>query len=257
MAPYLSIFGFSIQAYPLVLLVAVSAGLWLAARQASRLGLDGDHVYNMGFYALLTALLGARLAFVLGHWPAYRDALLSALSPTPTGLAWREGLAIGGLVALIYWLRYRLPAGVALDALAPGLTLALSIERLGAFLDGRNFGEPTALPWGVTMWGDVRHSVQIYEMVALLVILGILWWRSFGKLRTQPFDGYSFALFVAAYAGSRLFLEAFRADAHLMTGGLRAVQVVALGAMLGAVWTLYHRRFPASRGAPEAESAET
>jgi phosphatidylglycerol:prolipoprotein diacylglycerol transferase len=247
MSPYLSIFGFSLQAYPLLLLLAVWAGLWLGARQARRLGLDGDHIYNMGFYALLAALLGARLAYVLGHWSAYRGALLSALSLTTTAFSWPEGVVIGGLVAIIYWLRYRLPVGITLDAIAPGLTLALSLERLGAFLDGRNFGEPTTLPWGVTMWGEVRHPLQLYEMAALLVILGILWWRQ-GR---RPFDGHAFALFVALYAGSRLFLEAFRADAPLMSGGLRAVQVGALGVMLGAVWYLYRRRFPAAQGAAE------
>ena len=119
MAPYISILGFSVQAYPLLLLMAAMAGLWLAARQAHRLGLDGDHIYNMGFYALLATLVGARLAFVISNWSAYRDAPLSALSLTPTGFAWLEGLVIGVLVALIYWLRYRLPAGPTLDALAP------------------------------------------------------------------------------------------------------------------------------------------
>jgi prolipoprotein diacylglyceryltransferase len=87
-------------------------------------------------------------------------------------------------------------------------------------------------------------------MLALLVILAVLLWqqghRPFGKLRTMPFDGFTFVLFVALYAGSRLFLEAFRADAALISGGLRAVQLVALAALLASVWYLYRRRFPAS-----------
>ncbi len=135
----------------------------------------------------------------------------------------------------------------------------MAVERLGAFLGGINFGEPTSLPWGVFMWGEVRHPAQIYEMLALLVILAILLWQQdrrsfdklrttpFDKLRTTPFDGYTFVLFVALYAGSRLLLEAFRADAPLISGGLRAVQLVALGVMLAAVWYLYRRRFSAYR----------
>jgi phosphatidylglycerol:prolipoprotein diacylglycerol transferase len=242
MAPYLSIFGLSLQAYPLFILIAVIAGLGLAARQARRLGLDADHAYNLGFYSLLATLLGARLAFVVGNWSAYRDVPLSALSPTATAFAWPEGVVIGLLVALIYGLRYRLPLGLTLDAFAPGLALAMAGERLGAFLGGTNFGEPTTLPWGVFMWGQVRHPAQIYEMLALLVILAILLWQQ----DHRSFDGYTFVLFVALYAGSRLLLEAFRADATLISGGLRGVQVVALGVMLAAVWYLYRRRFSAS-----------
>jgi prolipoprotein diacylglyceryltransferase len=253
MAPYLPIFGLSFQSYPLLLLLAASAGLWLAARRARHLGLDGDHIYNMGFYALLAALLGARLAFVLGNWAAYRDAPLAALSPTPTAFAWAEGMTVGLLVGLIYWLRYRLPAGATLDAVAPGLVLALALERLGAFLGGRNFGEPTTLPWGVVMWGEARHPSQIYEMMALLIILGILWWWR----ERQSFEGQSFVLLLALYASSRLFLEAFRADALLMSGGVRAVQVIALGVMLVALWYLYRRRFAAKANTPEARSSET
>ncbi|NIV31673.1 MAG: hypothetical protein GWN58_19950, partial [Anaerolineae bacterium] len=54
---------------------------------------------------------------------------------------------------------------------------------------------------------------------------------------------HSFALFVVLYAGSRLLLEAFRAETLLMANGVRVVQVFALGAMLGAVGFLYRRRF--------------
>ena len=66
----------------------------------------------------------------------------------------------------------------------------------------------------------------------------------------RSFDGHSFALFVALYAGSRLFLEAFRAETPLMAGGVRTVQVVALGVMLGAAGYLYHRRFLTAEDAP-------
>lgn len=241
MSPYLNVFGLTIQAYGLFLLLAVWLGLWLAAREARRLGLDPDHVYNMGFYALLATLLGARLIYVLGHWSAYWEAPLSALSPTPTALAWPEGILVGALVTLTYWVRYRLPVGATLDAIALGVVLARFLERIGAFLGGSSYGEPTSLPWGIYLWGETRHPIQLYEIVALLVILIIVWLSPFRKVKTKPFDGYSFTLFAALYAAARLFVETYRADAPLLGWGVRSVQVVALAVMLGAVWYLSRR----------------
>ena len=250
MFPALNILGVTVQTYPFVLVLASAAGLWLSERTARRLGLDADAVNSLGFYALLATVLGARLAYVVTHWSAYRDAMLSIFSLTPTALSWPGGVPIGCLVASVYWRRQQLPVGATLDALAPGLAVALAVERLGAFLSGNSLGRPTTLPWGVYLWDQVRHPVQLYEMVALLLILGVLLWHR----ARRPFAGHSFVLFVALYAGARLFLEAFRAQTPLFAGGVRAIQVGALVTMMGAVWYLYHRRFALTRNEAGAMS---
>ena len=247
MAPTLRFLSFTVQSYMLAVLVGVWAGLWMAARVAQRLGVDGDRVYSLGFRALVVTVLCARLVYVINHWAAYQDALLSALSPTPVALAWSEGALIGAVVAVVFWNRFQLPVGATLDAVAPGLALAMALERLGAFLDGSGVGEPTTLPWGVPLWGIVRHPVQVYETAALLAILGVLWWRR----ERRSFDGNLFVLFVGMYAGLRLFLEGFRAQTPLMANGARTVQVVALVVVLGAVWYMYGRRFPEREPIPD------
>ena len=242
MLPYFSIFGLTAQTYTVLLVVAVWVGLELAAHQARRVGLDGHKLHNLGFYTLLATLLGARLTYVLRHWSTYWSSPLSTFSPVPIAFFWPGGLGIGLIVAAIYLRRYQLPVGCTLDALAPGLALGLAINRLGAFLDGSSFGEPTTLPWGIYLWGVTRHPVQLYEMIALLVILAILW-RQQGR---RFFSGQTFTLFVALYAGVRLFIETFRANAPLLAGGIRLVQPIALVILLGVVWYLYHRHFSAT-----------
>jgi prolipoprotein diacylglyceryltransferase len=133
-----------------------------------------------------------------------------------------------------------------LDALVLGLTAALTLERVGAFFDGRDFGAPTTLPWGVSLWNETRHPVQLYEAGGLLVILAILWFRR----ERRPFDGHAFLLFVALAAGLRTFLEPFRAETPTLANGVRTVQVIALAVLLGAVGTLYRRRFAVREGPP-------
>ena len=239
MAPTLSLFGVSVRTYPLFVLLAAWIGLWWLSYEARQLSIDSDRTYNLGFYALLATLLGARLAYALSHWSAYWRAPLSILSLTPTALSWPGGVLVGGIVAAIYWRRNQLPLGATLDAIAPTLALSLALERVGAFLGGGGYGQPTSLPWGVHLLDAVRHPVQLYEAAALLIGMGILLWRR-GR---RPFDGHSFALYVALYAASRLLTEAYRAQTPLIGNGVRAVQVVALSVMLGAVGYLYRRQF--------------
>ena len=129
----------------------------------------------------------------------------------------------------------------------------MAIEQLGAFLGGATLGAPTTLPWGVPVLGVMRHPVQLAEMASLLGIMALLW----HSLARHAFAGQGFALFGALYAGQRLFLEAFRAQTPLLPNGLRAVQVVALPVMIGAVGFLYYWRFYPERGRLAAEGKET
>jgi phosphatidylglycerol:prolipoprotein diacylglycerol transferase len=161
-------------------------------------------------------------------------------------------MVVGLLVGALYWWRHRLPLGNVLDALAPGVALALAIERLGAFLGGRDLGMPTTMPWGVRLFDQVRHPVQLYQAAALLAILAVLWlWRN-----RRAFDGHLFALSVVLIAIVRLIVEPFRAQAPLTEGGLFLLQPIALAVALGALWAMYRLRFRAP--APEASApAET
>ena len=71
MYPIVLIGPVAVPTYPLLLLLALWVGMWLAARRARQLGLDGDHVYNAGLYGFLAGIIGARLWFVLTDWDIY------------------------------------------------------------------------------------------------------------------------------------------------------------------------------------------
>ena len=78
------------------------------------------------------------------------------------------------------------------------------------------------MPWGIDLWNATRHPTQIYELIAALVIFGLLWFR-----KTDRLPGSGFFLFAALTAGARLFLEAFRGDSILIFNGLRLAQIMA------------------------------
>jgi len=228
MLPILSVGSLAIPTYPLSLLLAFWAGLWLAAYRARQLGFNSDHVYNAGLYGLLAGVIGARLWFVLSHWNNYVGDLTQALSLSRNALAPMEGMMLAGLVMLIYLQRQRVPLGLFLDALAPGLALALVIGHTGAFVGGEAIGAPAALPWAIEVGSAPRHPIQLYEAGVSLAVLVILflcrfWW---------PWPGAHFWLLVALYSLGRLLLEVFRAQPALIGPGFLAVQVVALAALV-------------------------
>jgi len=228
MFPILSIGSAAIPTYPLFLLVALWAGMWLSATQAKQLGLDGDHIYNAGLYGLLAGVSGARLWFVLAHWDNYAADLSQAFSLSRNALSPGEGLIIAGLVVLIYLQRQQVPLGPFFDALAPGLALAVMIGHVGAFLGGEVLGAPSILPWAIEVAGISRHPIQLYEAGAGLIIWVILYFN-----RTwRPWPGFQFWLFVTLYSLSRLWLEIFRARPAVIGAGYLVVQLVALVALV-------------------------
>lgn len=231
MLPIISIGRAALPAYPLFLLIGFWAGMGLAAPRARQLGLDGDHVYNAGLYGLIAGIVGARLWFVLSHWENYARDLTQIFSLSRSALSFGEGLIIAGLVVLVYLQQNKVPISTFLDALAPGLALAIAIGNVGALLGGEALGLPSDLPWALEIAGTPRHPVQLYEAAACLAILATLYaYRSW-----QPWSGFQFWLFVGLYGLSRLLLEALRAQPYVIGDGYLGMQLLALAAIVIAL----------------------
>lgn len=217
-----------IPSYPLLVLVGLWAGMWLAAREAHRFDIEGDHIYNLGLYGLVGGLLGGRIWYVITHWDAYASDLTQALSLTANAIDPLAVVLVAVMIFYLYARRYHLSLLHVLDAIAPGAALALIIGGIGAFLGSQTLGIPTSLPWGVPLFGQVRHPAHLYVVLAVILSLGVIW-----QMRRQPrWAGYTFFLFGALYAGSRLLLDPVFASPQTIIGGLRLVQVLALIAVV-------------------------
>ncbi len=231
MAPIILIGPVALPSYPLLLLVALWAGMWLAARRAQQLGVDGDHVYNAGLYGFLAGLVGARLYYVLSHWDSYAADLTQIFSLSRSALSVGEGFLLAGVVVLIYLLRRQVPLGTFFDAAAPGLALAVVIANIGAFLGGVALGAVADLPWAVEIAGVARHPVQLYHTISGLIILAIL----FFTRAYRPWPGFQFWLFVILYGVVSLIFEIFRARPYLIGDNFLGVQVMSLAAIVVAL----------------------
>jgi phosphatidylglycerol:prolipoprotein diacylglycerol transferase len=202
--------------------VAIWAGLYLAEKRSARHGVNNDDLNNIVFFPLIGFLLGGRLLFALENLPAFTQSPLSLISLNLDLFDPFGGLAVAIIVALVYRQRRNLSLWSTLDALTPAFAVFAVGLGLAHLASGSAFGKETTLPWGMKLWGVVRHPSQIYEILASLLILGLLW---FQKADTRP--GVHFLRFVALTSGARLFLEAFRGDSTLVFSGLRLAQVIA------------------------------
>ncbi len=235
MFPTIPIGPMRLQTYGLALLLAYMAGMWLAARQARRRGVDSDHVYNMGLYALLVGIVAARLGHAVAYFEVYRVDPLQLLSLSPGAFLPLPGLIGAAAMAAIYLFRHHLSAVRMLDILAPGVVLALIIASLGAFLAGRDLGTLSELPWAVDLFGVRRHPVALYQALALSGLLGLLLWAD-RRATLRPGQLALVALF--GYATVRLFLDPLRAEGMLVGDGWRLTQIIALAAVLLTGWLL-------------------
>jgi phosphatidylglycerol:prolipoprotein diacylglycerol transferase len=222
MFPVIHLGPLAIQSAGLFLLASLWIGMTLTEKRAAHSGLKSASLDNLILLALFSFLAGGRLSFAALHWDSFRASPLDLFSLNYTLFDLTGGLAVGFIVALVYGQRQRLPFWPTLDALTPFFATVMVGLSASHLASGNAFGKQTSLPWGIELFGSIRHPSQVYEIAAALFILSLV-----GLRKPFPAAGRQFLVFVAWTAGARLFLEAFRGDSTLIFGGLRLGQILA------------------------------
>lgn len=220
----LSIFRslFAPPRHMILLVIAAWIGLTLSEKHAGNHGVNRNDLNNITFYSLISFVIGGRIAFILENIPVFIKTPLSIFSINPDLFDPVGGTVAALLAGLICRQNHRLSFWSTLDALTPflsTLTIGLGLSHIAA---GSAFGKETDLPWGIKLWNATRHPTQIYETIASLLTLGLLWFK-----KPDPRPGILFLTFVSITAGWQLFIHAFRADSILVAGGFKQEQVIA------------------------------
>lgn len=238
-----------IRWYGLLIATAVLIGTVLAQREARRRGEDPEQLMNVAVIAIIAALVGARLYYVLFNWNYYGS------NPWKIVAVWEGGLAIhGGLLAGIsvggFWAwRRNLPTVVYLDIVAPVIALGQAIGRWGNFFNQEAFGTPTDLPWKLYIDPahrppylaeyDYFHPTFLYESLWDLAVFAVLFYLL--RRRLEPYRGALFLSYLGLYSLGRFFIEGLRIDS-LMLGPFRAGQVMSVVLVLcsvAGIWWLF------------------
>lgn len=234
MLPIIQVGPLALQVPGLILLVGLWLGLLISERRARRFGDNPADLYNLVFIGLIAGVIGARLSYTVTYPDAFSGNLLNLVSLNPGLLDPFSGSLIAIAAIVIYMYRKKLPGWRTLDNLTPlfaVLAIAYGVSHLAS---GNAFGSPTNLAWGIHLWGSLRHPTQVYEIItASLILIAILILDRSGWSESS---GILFLAFLSLTSASRIFIEAFRGDSILISGGFRLAQVVAwlvLAACLG------------------------
>jgi phosphatidylglycerol:prolipoprotein diacylglycerol transferase len=258
-----------LRSYGLFMALAFVAGTFLGLREARRAGLDEDKVVNVILVTLVASVLGARLLYVLEHLPEFRREWTSVLALWQGGLTLYGGIVVGTFAGLVAARRMGLPVWILADSLTPALALGTVFGRVGCFLNGCCYGQPTARPWGVVFprdsfafleFGDQPvHPSQLYNALAGLGLFVV-----FQLLRKRMrVPGVLFWSFIAAFALVRIPLDltrAYEVNAVLLrVGGLDVTesQLMSMGMTLFAVLMIVRlrRAVPLTRSSPAPSSS--
>ena len=212
MHPELFHFG-KITIYTYASLIAIGtlvASIYTKWRAKKELGIN--NLSNNFFYLVFVAgFVGGKVFFYLQDPVYYFKHPKLMLHNFSGGFVFYGSFIFIIPVVLWYLKKHKIPVLPMLDILAITTLIVHSIGRLGCFFGGCCYGKPTNSFIGMvfpTTNGTHVHPSQLYEITALLIIMGIILFLK----KKQHFNGQLFLTYVILYAITRSFLELFRGD---------------------------------------------
>lgn len=217
MHPILLEIGFvKVFTYGFLVASGFFVAIQLAVRQGKKEGLDPVKILDLSFYVLISAIVGARLLYVIVEYRYFIVRPLEVFAFWKGGLVFYGGL-VGSWAAGLYFMRKNdMPVWKVADICAPSLAIGQVIGRWGCYFAGCCYGAPTDLPWGITFTDErslaplnvALHPTQIYlSLNALLIFSVLIWFR-----KRKSFDGQLFWIYGVLYSVGRFIIEYFRDD---------------------------------------------
>ena len=188
----------------------------LASSRAKKEGVEPQKILDLCFYVMVSALLGARLMYVIVEYKYFMTAPLEIFKFWKGGLVFYGGLILGVITSLWYLHRHQMPIWKVADLLAPSIALGQGIGRWGCYFAGCCYGVKTDVPWSIS-FSDPRalaptgislHPTQIYLSLNAIFIFLLLMWLS----KKKSFDGQIIWSYGILYPVGRFVIEYLRGD---------------------------------------------
>jgi phosphatidylglycerol:prolipoprotein diacylglycerol transferase len=254
-----TVFGFEIAYYGIIIGCAILIGFLIATAEAKRTRQNPENYLDMGMIGVICGIAGARIYYVAFSWDMYKDNLLDILNLREGGLAIYGGVIGAVITVLVYARAKRLNAPQIFDTVAMALLNGQMLGRWGNFFNREAFGGYTdslfamQIPFDAVRTGDMTKTMQehikvldgidyiqvhptfLYESLWCCILLVFL----FLYRKHKKYEGELFLIYLFGYGLGRVWIEGLRTDQLLIPGLgfpvsqlLAGIIVVAAGGML-------------------------
>ena len=222
-----NVFGKDIYWYGVIIALGFALAVLYCSLRIRRFGFNNDLLFDALVAALPSAIVGARLYYVLWEWGYYSKYPSEIIAVWHGGMAIYGGI-IGALVAVaVYGRVKRASIPGMFDVAALGLLIGQCLGRWGNFINGEAHGTLTDSVLGMTVNGyGPFHPTFLYESVwtalgfVVLHLVSVYFYR---------FRGQIFLSYLVWYGAGRAVIEGLRTDSlYIGQTDIRVSQVVAV-----------------------------
>ena len=271
----ISIFGFSIAYYGIVIVTGMMIAIWIAQREAKRTGQNPEQYLDLAMIGIAAGILGARIYYVIFAWDYYKDDLLSIFNIRQGGLAIYGGIIGACIAVVIYSRKKKQNFSLLMDTASMSIVFGQIMGRWGNFFNREAFGDYTnnlfamQLPVSAVraneitqkMWDHVVtvngveyiqvHPTFLYESLWNVgVLLFLFWFR-----KRKKFNGEVFLMYLIGYGLGRIWIEGLRTDQLLVpVVGLPVSQLLSGCLVVGCTILVVWKRKKLSSGGETAHS---
>jgi phosphatidylglycerol:prolipoprotein diacylglycerol transferase len=262
-----TLWGIEVYWYGIIICMGILAGLLIATWVAKKTNQNPDIYSELLIYALVGAIIGARLYYVAFSWDQYKDNVMDIFALREGGLAIYGGIIGAAIVCIVFSRMKKINVWQLMDTGVIGLILGQAIGRWGNFFNMEAFGGytdslfamaikvseakyiPEAVYEKVLTINDTAyiqvHPTFLYESVWCLGVLAFL----LIYLKHKQFDGEIFYLYLIGYGLGRVWIEGLRTDQLLLANSnLPVSQVLSAVLIVIAAISIILRRRKTKKG---------
>lgn len=172
-----SLAGFTLSSFGLFLLISFLVAFFIAWRIIRLYDIDPEKIIDLSLLLFLGSIIGARIYFVLTHWPQFINfARVFDLIRNP-GLSFWGGFLGAIIVLALVYKKLKLRFWQTADLVIVAFFIGLSLGSIGCLLGSCEYGVVSQLPIAVVQAGVIgkRFPIQIIQSLFSLLAFWYLW----------------------------------------------------------------------------------